>query len=62
MVLLPELLTKIEALNTDVDKLITSIGVITAVDLQPALDAVTALDDKVNAAIVPVPVVPPPVV
>ncbi len=56
MIDLPILLADLATLKTDVEKLIASMPVVTPVDLQPAADAVAAIDAEVVKAI---PVVPP---
>jgi hypothetical protein len=53
MIDLPTLLTDIATLKTDIETLIADIKVGGAVDLQPAADAVAAIDVAVKAAIPP---------
>ncbi len=57
MIELPTLLTAIAKLDADVKALTATVSPVVPVDLQPAVDAVAAIDAEVIAA---TPVPPPP--
>jgi hypothetical protein len=59
MIDLPTLLTDISALKTDIETLIADMKTVAPVDLQPAADAIAAIDTAVKAAIPPAPAAKP---